>query len=92
MSHIRCVKTGCTLINREQNRKVYGDLHLLNNDTYIFNACLQDDEADWKYNISCNLPAIYVDRYFERRGVIVFSVEDAAHNEALQEFFDKWEN
>jgi len=88
---IRCIKTGCILIDQNQSKQVYGDLHQINGDTYIFNACLdKHGETNWDSGIECNSPAVYTDHYFERRGVIVFSAQDAVYNQALEDYFGKY--
>lgn len=85
----RCIITGCALIDTEQGRQVHGDLHQLD-DSYIFNACVnQVGEAAWEYDTSTNSRAIYVANYFERRGVIVFSIIAASFNQAAEDYLTK---
>jgi hypothetical protein len=89
---ITCLITGCTLFDSKSNRYVRGDLFGLDNHTYIFNACIENNETDWLFG-PCPADKVITiadnGTYFERRGVIVFGDDDADLNEAAANYLDK---
>ena len=81
MKGLTCLITGCTLFVEAEGKQVHGDLHALGY-TFIFNACLnEDDEAAWVYNSETAGKVVTIaGAYFERRGIIV--VNDWLLNDA----------
>lgn len=76
-----CIITGCGLYVSNENKYAHGDLHQVG-DCYVFNACLSDGETFWwtpsnETPMSKIVVATDSNFYFERRGVIVFSVNSA---------------
>ena len=88
-----CIITGCALVDQSggSERAVHGDLYRAG-DTFIFNAVLNDKgEAAWRYDGADRNDSLAGDRrtayihageFFERRGVIVFSKQQAMLNAA----------
>ena len=76
----QCIKTGCRLFVNHGTKSVWGDLHSVGGEAFVFNACLNDrGEADWGYKMIYDLSGgneatcfVKDSNYFERRGVIVF--------------------
>jgi len=74
-----CVITGCAL--HGENGWAWGDLHA-QGDQFIFNACLDErGETKWHQTqprpVSKVLVLTSMEHYFERRGVIIVSKNDA---------------
>jgi hypothetical protein len=92
----KCVITGCALVVEAENKAVWGDLHRVGVDTYVFDAVLKNEEngaharANWKYPYFLNKDkAIHIINcadYFERRGVIVFRIADSKFNAVAEEY------
>lgn len=73
----QCIKTGCMLFVDGETKSVWGDLHSVGGEAFVFNAVLNENgEAAWDYKRSPDdwiATCIVKDsNYFERRGVIVF--------------------
>jgi hypothetical protein len=84
---VQCMITGAVLHIKDEGKWARGDLHRIGS-TYVFNAIVWDDA--WNYgeiegpltDMVISLP--YGLDYFERRGVVVFPVTNAALNPAAQ--------
>lgn len=75
----QCLITGADLVQADGNVTVHGDLHKVGS-TYVFNAVrTPQGDANWRRSLPQTNRVIYVQAkdYFERRGVIVFSADDA---------------
>jgi hypothetical protein len=85
-THGVCLKTGCQLILAGQ--AFWGDLFQFNEQTYIFNAVIDDN--GWPCSIPekspefCSLSASA--DVFERRGLFVISIASARPNDALRDY------
>ena len=85
----RCIITGCALVDIARDAWVWGDLHE-EGDCYVFNACLDNGETDWRYTDAPSASR-EVQLYgvpFERRGVIVFAKSRGQLNAAAQAHID----
>jgi hypothetical protein len=85
-----CIITGCVLYVFNEEKFAYGDLHKIG-DCLIFNAVLNEDgQAHWQYKFDAKdqhrMVTVNSDKYFERRGVIVFSVKNTAFNETARKY------
>jgi len=82
-----CLITGCALVDEDERRTVWGDLHTYGQ-TYVFNAVLQGrGETAWQYDAMPHdgmrqLIITPGSLYFERRGVIVVPLDSARLNPA----------
>lgn len=84
----KCLITGCTLLDDNQERWVHGDLYLVGG-CYVFNACMTKGESAWQYRgaPADNTRILRVSGdFFERRGVIVVDSEVTALNKTARDY------
>jgi hypothetical protein len=99
MKMSKCVITGCALVVEAENKAVWGDLHRVGMDTYVFDAVLKNEEnsvhvmSDWRYEdygdkIGERRSIIILGDadYFEQRGVIVFRIAESKFNAVTEEY------
>lgn len=92
MSAPHCLITGCELVDLNSGATAHGDLHRIG-DSYVFNAVRDEfGETKWQHVEPHSPRIVYVGigDVFERRGVVVFSVDDAALSDAAREFIAAW--
>lgn len=87
----RCLITGCELVAINTGAKAHGDLHQVGN-AYVFNAVLDEHgETKWTRGgtpTRSNWVALHTGDVFERRGVLVFALGDAALSEAARNYIE----
>lgn len=85
-----CLITGCALVDEANDRCVWGDLHQVGGETFVFNAVLNEKgEAAWQYgdpipDVTRQILLTPRAECFERRGVLVF--DSACFNRAAALF------
>mgnify|MGYP000544189706 CR=1 FL=1 len=89
-----CIITGCALLDTEQERWLWGDLHLVGG-VWVFNGCQRSCEAAWTYQHAKQLsPAQHIlilrkgdeGVFFERRGVAIIAPTAAYLNPAARDY------
>jgi hypothetical protein len=89
---MKCLITGCELLDRSHNRIVHGDLHE-EGDCFVFNACYtKENGTAWSYDIGdklethavVSIPFGY--EYRDFRSVIVIPKNIADLNKAARDY------
>jgi hypothetical protein len=90
-----CLVTGCALVLRgEPYAHLWGDMHCVSPGCLIFNAVLEPNTGEAlriTRPLDERVRAYHLNEYaevFERRGVLIFAVEDAGWNAALGDYLE----
>lgn len=87
---MKCLVTGCGLIDQDHNRHVWGDLHEVGN-TFVFVACVGEEGLPaWQYDSVPSYhssPCVRIEGgadVFSRAHVLAFEKDDARLNHFAQ--------